>query len=116
ADDVLNARIGPGTNFPVIDTFRNDERGLRQITCVPLLIDGVAARLTQAQRDALPPRWCLMRSADLSKAGWVSQRYLIGESYTPVEQSETAGSDATIVEAVNLVRALYENADRASSR
>lgn len=114
ADDLLNARMGPGTNFPVIDTFRHDERDLQQVTCVPLLIEGVSEKLTEAQRDALPSSWCLIRSADLSRAGWVSQRYLVGEGHTPRPPSALAGSDAAIVEAANLVQALYDNAARAA--
>lgn len=113
--DVLNARMGPGTNYPVIDTFEHDERGLQQITCVPLLISGTREKLTQAQRNALPPRWCLMRSADLSKAGWVLQRYLVGDGYEATQVPAPAGNEAMIAEAVDLVHALYENADPAVS-
>lgn len=114
ADDVLNARMGPGTEYLIIDTFDHDERGLQLITCVPLLLTSNAQTLTEAQRDALPPRWCLMRSADLSKAGWVLQRYLIGDGYEPVD-SPTTGPDAIPAEtmvshATDLVRALYERA------
>ncbi|WP_108485317.1 hypothetical protein [Oceaniglobus ichthyenteri] len=32
--------------------------------------------LTQAQIAALPPRWCLMRTAGMDKAGWVAQRFI----------------------------------------
>ncbi|MBE7734085.1 SH3 domain-containing protein [Devosia faecipullorum] len=74
--DVLNARMGPGTNYPVIETFSDDERGLQQITCVPFYTAAHYSMMTQAQIQALPPRWCLMRDADMRKAGWVSQRYI----------------------------------------
>lgn len=111
ADDVLNARMGPGTNYPIIDTFEHDEIGLQQVTCVPLLIAAAYEKLTQAQRDALPASWCLMRSADLSRAGWVLQRYLVGEGYEAAQAPDLAGSEAMIAEAVELVRALYDNAD-----
>lgn len=114
ADDVLNVRMGPGTNYPVIDAFAHDERGLQQVTCVPLLIAAAQAKLTQAQRDALPPSWCLMRSADLSRSGWVLQRYLMGEGYEEPTPSP-AGSDAMIAGAVDLVRALYDHAGRAAN-
>lgn len=110
-DDVLNARIGPGTNYPIIDAFGHDERGLQQVTCVPLLIGAAYEKLTQVQRDALPPSWCLMRSADLSRAGWVLQRYLVGEGYEAAQTSAPAGSETLIAAAVELVRALYDNAD-----
>ena len=35
--DVLNVRMWPGTEYPVIDHFAPDARGLQQVTCVPLL-------------------------------------------------------------------------------
>ncbi|WP_417584395.1 hypothetical protein [Pelagibacterium sp.] len=79
ANDVLNARMGPGTSYPVIETFSHDERGLQQITCVPFYTMAHFSTMTEAQIEALPPRWCLMRSADMSKAGWVAQRYLIAD-------------------------------------
>lgn len=79
ANDALNARMGPGTNYPVIETFAHDERGLQQITCVPFYTMAHFSVMTDAELAALPPRWCLMRSADLSKAGWVAQRYLIAD-------------------------------------
>ena len=102
--DVLNARMGPGTEYPVIDGFAANERGMQQITCVPLLIDGVHAKLSKAEHEALPPRWCLMRSADLVKAGWVAQRFITPDHTTP---SETTGGDI-VAEATSLVRRLYE--------
>jgi len=116
ADDVLNARVGPGTDYPIIDTFEHDERGMQQITCVPLLIAAAYEKLSQAQRDALPPSWCLMRSSDFSKAGWVLQHHLVGEDYEATQTPVPGGSEAMIAEAVDLVRALYENADAAKAR
>ncbi|MBN7795303.1 hypothetical protein [Parahaliea mediterranea] len=113
---MLNARIGPGTNYyPVIDAFEADERGLQQVTCVPLLTGATYEKLTQAQFDAIPERWCLMRSADLSRAGWVPQRYLVGDAYETAQTSAPAGSDAMIADAVLLVRALYKNAGSAAN-
>ena len=53
ADDVLNARMGPGTNYPVIETFAHDERGMQQITCVPFFAPGHYMATSQAQIDAL---------------------------------------------------------------
>jgi hypothetical protein len=116
-NDVLNARMGPGTTYPVIDTFAHDERGLQQITCVPFYTMAHFSVMSEAEINSLPPRWCLMRSADMSKAGWVAQRYIIGEGYEPVD-SLTTGPDAVpgdelIFHAQELVRALYENADLA---
>ena len=79
ANDVLNARMGPGTNYPVIETFAHDKRALQQITCVPFYTMAHFSAMSEAELEALPPRWCLMRAADLSKAGWVAQRYLIAD-------------------------------------
>ena len=138
ANDVLNVRMGPGTNYPVIETFAHDERGLQQITCVPFYTMAHFSVMTDAEIDALPPSWCLMRSADLSKAGWVAQRYLIadfdddvlfgdGGGYDEPEEvvdvekilpAPTAGSDAwssdeLIEHARGLVAALYAYDDPA---
>ena len=107
--DVLNARMGPGAEYPVIDRFAANERGLQQVTCVPLLIDGVHAKLSRAQREALPPRWCLMRSADLAKAGWVAQRFITPDN---ASSSEPAGEDI-VAQATRLVRELYQAQARA---
>lgn len=130
--------MGPGTNYPVIETFAHDERGLQQITCVPFYTMAHFSVMTEAELDALPPRWCLMRSADMSKAGWVAQRYLIadfddevlfgdGGAYDEPEEvvdvekilpAPTTGphawsSDELIEHARGLVAALYANGDPA---
>lgn len=129
-NDALNARMGPGTNYPVIETFAYNERGMQQITCVPYYTPAHYERMTQAQIDALPQRWCLMRNAEMSKAGWVAQRFITpddavassGTVMHPVEVFSTksdqeAGSsstgDALIVEAQQLVRDLYDAQARA---
>lgn len=105
ADDVLNARMGPGTNYPVIETFAHDERGMQQITCVPLLLAAHYMAMSQAQIDALPPRWCLMRSADMSKAGWVAQRYLIEDFDEDVLFGGT-GNDNGVEEVMDVAKIL----------
>lgn len=114
-DDVLNMRMGPGTDYLVIDHLAPDARGLEQITCVPLLIPSIYHKLTEAQRTGLPQRWCLMRSNDFSKAGWVAQRFImedgveeIGRRPTPETDIplETIG-DPLIDNAAALVRDLY---------
>lgn len=112
AGDVLNARMGPGVNYPVIETFAHNARGLQQITCVPFFTMAHFSEMTEAELDALPSRWCLMRSADMSKAGWMAQRYLIEDGYEPVVSPTTGAnavsSDELIFHAQDLVRALYE--------
>lgn len=119
-NDVLNARMGPGTSYPVIETFAHDERGLQLITCVPFYTMAHYSRMTEAEIDRLPARWCLMRSSDMGKAGWVAQRFLIADGYEPVgspasETDAVAGNDV-ISEAQDVVRALYKAAASAGSR
>ncbi|MEP3114490.1 hypothetical protein [Nisaea sp.] len=138
SDDVLNARMGPGTDYPVIETFAHNERGLEEITCVPFYTMVHFSAMTEAEREGLTPRWCLMRSADLAKAGWVTQRYLIADfdddvlfsddgSHDPplkvmdvmkVRAAPTAGtqtwsSDDLVDYARGLVETLYEYDDPA---
>ena len=76
ADDVLNMRLGPSTDFLAIDSLPPNARGLEQVTCVPLLIPSIYNRLTEAQREDMPQGWCLVRTGDFIKAGWVAQRFL----------------------------------------
>ncbi len=115
ADDVLNMRMGPGTSYLVIDSLPPNARGLELITCVPLLIPSIYYRLTEAQRANLPQRWCLMRTGDFSKAGWVAQRFLMEDGLEEVSAPGSAtGSDVLqtigdplIDNAAFLVRDLY---------
>jgi hypothetical protein len=114
AGDQLNGRMGPGTGYPVTARFAHDERGLEMITCVPFLLPGAWFTMTEAERDALPPRWCLMRSADLERAGWANARFLVEDSSSrDAAAAPDAGpaveiGDPMIDEAVDVVRALYE--------
>ncbi|MAS14450.1 MAG: hypothetical protein CMH69_14220 [Nitratireductor sp.] len=119
ADDVLNARMGPGTNFPVIETFAHDERGLQLVTCVPFYTMKHFSRMTEAEIEALPNRWCLMRSANLIKAGWVAQNYLMPDhgqvvSSSPASESKDDGRDM-VAQARDLIRRLYGAADSAEN-
>ncbi|WIY52234.1 hypothetical protein O9Z70_12270 [Devosia sp. YIM 151766] len=120
AGDVLNARMGPGTTYPVIETFAPNERNMQQITCVPFYTAAHYIAMTQAQLDALPPRWCLMRNASMSKAGWVAQRYITPEgeatdiapnatSAQPERDPYAAAADIDpVAQAQDLVREIYE--------
>lgn len=128
ASDRLNARMGPGTDYPVIETFAHDEREMQQITCVPFYTAAHYTVMTEAQVKALPPRWCLMRSNSMSKAGWVAQRFITPDDGTasgpavrpavskaksmPAPKPEPSG-DPIIAEAEELVRELYERQDLA---
>lgn len=118
--DVLNARMGPGTNYPVIETFSDYERGLQQITCVPFYTAAHYAAMTQAQTRALPARWCLMRDAAMRKAGWVAQHYITPDdgallpaptsaSVEPPDEPYAADPDIDpVAQAQDLVREIYE--------
>lgn len=106
-DDVLNARMGPGTQYPVIGAFAPGETGLVRFTCVPFMTQEQSMNLsptTRAHLD-LPPRWCLMTSADARRQGWVSARFL-AEDVTPADAAPQGTSDMES-EAVRLVERLY---------
>lgn len=120
AHDKLNARMGPGTTYPVIEAFAHNERNMQQITCVPFYTAAHYTAMTPVQIKALPPRWCLMRNKSLSKAGWVAQRYITPEgevtnialkSGAAAPVHEPYATDANIDpvgQAQDLVRELYE--------
>src|SRR5690554_8181383 len=54
SNDTLNVRMGPGTDYLVIERFAHNERNLQQITCVPFYNAGHYNALSQAQIAALP--------------------------------------------------------------
>lgn len=113
ANDRLNVRMGPGTGYPVIGQFAHDARGLHQITCVPLLTPERHFEMTEAERNALPPRWCLMQGPELRIKGWVAQRYLAEDT----GENPALASDAqdVVVAAERLVEKLYREHLRALS-
>lgn len=116
ANDRLNVRMGPGTQYPVIGRFAHDARGLQQVTCVPLLKAEFYFEMTEAELDALPPRWCLMQSADRSIEGWVAQRYLAEDHVLEADPSapdlDEVAQDVTVA-AERLVQQLYDDHLRA---
>ncbi|MCA1297069.1 SH3 domain-containing protein [Stappia indica] len=107
ASDALNMRMGPGTEYGVLGTFRANEHGLQQVTCVPYVPAARYMTLSEAEQAALPPRWCLMRSRDLTKAGWVRATFLVPD-YGGAERAPANNGEAQIREAEDVVRALYE--------
>jgi hypothetical protein len=126
--DVLNARMGPGTNYPVIETFAHSERALQQITCVPFYTAAHFMAMSEAQIVALPPRWCLMRDAAMRKAGWVAQRFITPDNAetaaappppratpakTPATNRPEPSGNTMIAAAEELVREIYERYDLA---
>lgn len=100
ADDTLNMRMGPGTKYLVIDALAPNARGLEQITCVPLLIPQISYKLTEAQRADLPQRWCLMRTRDYSKAGWVAQRFLMEDGLEAINAPGAASDIGGVVQTI----------------
>lgn len=112
ASDALNARMGPGTEYPVIGRFAHDERGLRQVTCVPLVTAEQHFAMSEAEHSALPPRWCLMQRTDNSLRGWVAQRYLAEDHGGAASSASTTPENVTLA-AERLVRRLYEEHLRA---
>ncbi|HKM37493.1 MAG TPA: hypothetical protein VJY83_07655 [Thiopseudomonas sp.] len=115
--DTLNARMGPSTDYSTIEQFASNETGLQQITCVPYLPQGYYSTMSEAQIQALPPRWCLIRSADLHRAGWVAQRFITPDGLEAVS-SETLdqSGDPLIDGAATLVRDLYSAFEQANTQ
>ncbi|WP_274426383.1 SH3 domain-containing protein [Chelativorans sp. YIM 93263] len=113
SNDTLNARMGPGTNYPVIGQFAHDARGLTQVTCVPLVTAGQWFEMSEAERTNLPPRWCLMQSADYSLKGWVAQRYLAEDHVAATPAASETGDVVEMAE--RLVRRLYNDHLQAKS-
>lgn len=83
AGDGLNVRMGPGTDYPVIDEFAPDARGLELITCVPFYPPRHDKKMSDAQLRALPPPWCLMRDTNMDRVGWVAQRFITADNAAP---------------------------------
>lgn len=106
--DTLNVRMGPGTDYDVIGEFAHDARGLQQVTCVPLVPRALYFEMSEAERAALPARWCLMENEDYSTRGWVAQRYLAEDSAVIDEGAAEQAPDPT-QEAERLVRRLYRD-------
>jgi hypothetical protein len=110
--DTLNARMGPGTSYPVIERFPHNERNLQQITCVPFYTAAHFSAMSEAQIEALPPRWCLMRDVTMRKAGWVAQRFITpdnGDAEPRVADTPKAVSnDGMVAEAQSIIRNLYD--------
>lgn len=105
-NDVLNSRMGPGTDYAIVSHFKPGERGLEQVTCVPFLPAGTYMAMSEAEQKALPSTWCLMRSADLARAGWVAARFLQEDGPEPVGKAqatlEITADDGSRLEAVNI--------------
>lgn len=126
-NDVLNVRMGPGTQYPIIGAFAPNARGLQQVTCVPLVSLEQFMDMSEAEYAALPPRWCLMTDVAGQTRGWVSAAFLAEDGSTPLpappanagpapapgDDAAFAGGDDAVAVAEMLVRRLYEEHDRA---
>lgn len=77
AGDVLNVRVGPGTQYFVIDALPPDARGVQVAHCVPTVTQAQFFALAPAQQQALNTYqpWCLV-SWNGAQRGWVSRRFL----------------------------------------
>lgn len=110
-DDVLNIRMGPGVEYPIIGAFEPDARHLLAETCTPLATFAEFDALSDSDRATLPDRWCLMDGGTRGR-GWVAHAYL-AEDYLgadAAELNEGAGERAPppFDIAVPLVRNLFE--------
>lgn len=117
--DVLNVRMGPGTDYPTIGAFAPDARHLRAETCVPLSTFAQHQALTAAERRALPPRWCLVDGGQAGR-GWVAQRFLAEDVAASPPRAATPAQGPAVAPphdiAVPLVRNLYDRAIHSGGR
>ncbi|SFP96306.1 SH3 domain-containing protein [Tranquillimonas alkanivorans] len=107
-EDVLNIRMGPGTEYPVIGALPPDARHLRAKTCTPLATVAQYDTLSADERTALPARWCLVDGGSQGR-GWVPQAYLAEDSTASSPFRTASGEEAPppFDIAVPLVRNLF---------
>lgn len=81
SDDVLNMRMGPGTDYMILNALPHNARNVKAIVCVPTLDDGDYFSLTEAEQAQINSlsRWCYMRTDDF-KHGWVNMRFMEEDS------------------------------------
>lgn len=109
SNDVLNMRMGPGTDYPVTDAYAHDANGIQLITCVPLISFEQSTAMSETDRANLPPRWCLTTDATEQKLGWVAARFLMEGQIS--QQSRSAPETDPVKTAVALVERLYASHD-----
>ncbi len=80
--DVLNARVGPGTNYFVIDALPHNARGVQIEYCVPTVTQQQFFALSGQQQQQLEtyPNWCLVFWNGVQR-GWVNRRFLTEDAY-----------------------------------
>ncbi len=82
SNDVLNVRVGPGTNYFQIDALPFNARGVQIEYCVPTVTQQQFFALTAQQQAQLNtyPTWCLI-FWNGTQRGWVNRRFLTEDSY-----------------------------------
>jgi len=77
ASDVLNVRVGPGTDYFVISALPHNARGIQLGTCVPTVTREQYFALSAAQQQRLNgyAAWCVV-IYEGQQLGWVNRRFL----------------------------------------
>lgn len=80
--DTLNVRVGPGTDYFVIDELPHNARGIQIEFCAPTVTQEQFFSLSLAQQQQLNtyPAWCLVVWNGIQR-GWVNRRFLTEDSY-----------------------------------
>lgn len=78
ANDVLNVRVGPGTEYFAITALPHNARGLQVGTCTPTVTQAQYFSLSPAAQQQLGryDRWCVVSFAG-EQLGWVNARFLM---------------------------------------
>ena len=77
ASDVLNVRVGPGTQYFVISALPHNARGIELGTCVPTVTPAQYFALSEAAQARLNgySAWCVV-IYEGQQLGWVNRRFL----------------------------------------
>lgn len=77
ASDVLNVRVGPGTQYFVISALPHNARGIQLGTCVPTVTRAQYFALSAAAQQRLNgySAWCVV-IYEGQQLGWVNRRFL----------------------------------------
>ncbi|WP_224815912.1 hypothetical protein [Hasllibacter sp. MH4015] len=80
--DVLNVRVGPGTNYFSIDALPHNARGIQIEFCTPTVTQQQYFALSPALQQQLNnyPTWCLVVWNGYQR-GWVNRRFLTEDAY-----------------------------------
>lgn len=75
--DVLNVRVGPGTEYFVISALPHNARGIQLGTCVPTVTREQYSALSAAAQQRLNgyAAWCVV-IYEGQQLGWVNRRFL----------------------------------------